>query len=139
MKHFIAEGRPQYKLSQLIDKGITWTEYRVWRTIYEVLAEGQECYWKTDSEGAEVCGMNRPQYINAIKGLVEKGIVHSLGEGQYVVTFKTTDVPQSYEEELPVLARKNFNLKETLHDNYSMYSNDDDNFPFQEMLTENGK
>ena len=123
MKHFIAEGRPQYKLSQLIDKGITWTEYRVWRTVYEVLAEGQECCWKTDSEGAEACGMNRPQYINAIKGLVEKGIVHLLGEGQYVVTFKATE---SYEEELPVLARKNL---ETLHNMYSN-DNDDDDFPF---------
>ena len=123
MKHFIAEGRPQYKLSQLIDKGITWTEYRVWRTVYEILAEGQECCWKTDSEGAEACGMNRPQYINAIKGLVEKGIVYLFGEGQYVVTFKATE---SYEEELPVLARKNL---ETLHNMYSN-DNDDDDFPF---------
>lgn len=97
MRHFIAKGRPQYKLSQLIESGITWSEYRVWRTIYEILMEEQECCWKTDSRGAEICGMNRPQYIRAIEGLVKKGMLRSLGEDQYAVMYeRDANEQQSY-------------------------------------------
>ena len=137
MKHFIAEGRPQYKLNQLIDMGITWTEYRVWRTIYEILAEGQDCYWKTDSKGAEKCRMNRPQYINAIKGLVEKGIIHSLGEGQYVVMFENDNAVEQRKSNVcePLCARGKIDVQEVLRENYNVHNSkqdygDDDDFPF---------
>lgn len=86
MRWFVAEGELRDDIDELVDKGINWTEYRIWRKLYDALKESGECCWKTDAEGAEVCKMHRPQYIKGIEGLLKKGMLHSLGEGRYEVT-----------------------------------------------------
>lgn len=85
MRVFVAGDKLEEDFDQLLDAGITWTEYRVWRKIYEALMQTDRLEVK-DAEAANMCRIERKQYTRAVEGLVKKGIIQSFGEKIYCFT-----------------------------------------------------